>query len=76
MVHLVWQVYDKAPPLGLAEGLAAMAAEVAATLAASVAAATVVLELRGRRRRRAATAVGTMRENDARDNHRRSKEPG
>ena len=47
-----------------------MEAEAAATLAASVAAETVVLELRGRRRRRAATAVGTMRANDARDNHR------
>ena len=68
MVHLVRQVYNKAPPLGLTEGVAAMAAEEAATLAAWVAAAAVVLELRGRRR--AATAVGTMRTNDARDNHR------
>ena len=47
------------------EGVAAMAAEVAAALAASVAAATVVLELRGRRRRRAATAVGKLRANEA-----------
>ena len=45
-MHLVRQVYNKAPPLGLTEGVAAMAAEaVAAATAAAAAVVVGVIEL-------------------------------
>ena len=47
VVHLVRQVYNKAPLLCLTEGVAAMAAEVAATLAASVAATALTEPIYG-----------------------------
>ena len=69
VVHLVWQVYNKAPPLGLTDGVCGDGSGSSGDVGGIGGGSNGGIGAAG------AAAVGTMRANDARDNHRRSKGP-